>query len=351
MATTIKEIAQLAGVSIGTVDRALHNRGRIDPGVAQRIRKIAKELDYKPNSIAQGLSACSRRFRIAVVFHRKSLDVFFQDVLQGIEIGREEAAEASVEVDLFYGEAFSFESQLELLEKVEQEQYNALIIVPINHDRVKARINALCQAGIPVILLTNIVDRCDFLSFVGCDYTQSGQIAAGLLNMIHPEPGKLLYLSPPLKMLGHILRINGLKDQLCKSYPQIELSEICELTGSDIKDYEIAWHALKRNPDLDMIVCPGAGSNGHMKAIEEFFSTRHVKVISYDYSKDTDRYIRNRLITATLIQYPKQQGYFAVKTALGRLLDPKNFVAEKFQHLPTGIFFLENLDNLDSWYV
>ena len=88
-----------------------------------------------------------------------------------------------------------------------------------------------------------------------------------------------------------------------------------------------------------------------MKAIEEFFSTRHVKVISYDYSKDTDRYIRNRLITATLIQYPKQQGYFAVKTALGRLLDPKNFVAEKFQHLPTGIFFLENLDNLDSWYV
>lgn len=351
MATTIKEIAQLAGVSIGTVDRALHNRGRVDPEVAQRIRKIAKELDYKPNSIAQGLSARSRRFRIAAVFHRKHLDFFFHDVLQGIELCRAEASEASVEVDLFYSEDFSPESQLELLEKVEQEQYNALIVVPINHDAVKNRINHLSQAGIPVILLTNIIDGCDFLSFIGCNYTQSGQIAAGLLNMIHPTPGKLLYLSPSFQMLGHILRVNGLKEQLRKCYPQIELSEVCELAGSDIKDYKITQQALKRRPDIDLIVCPGAGSNGHIEAIEEFSAARQIKVISYDYSKNTDYYIRNKLITATLIQHPRQQGYLAVKTAVSRLLNPRNFSVQTFQYLPTGIFFLENLDNVDSWYV
>ena len=47
MAGTIKEIAERAGVSRGTVDRALNNRGRIKPEVAERILAIAKELDYQ----------------------------------------------------------------------------------------------------------------------------------------------------------------------------------------------------------------------------------------------------------------------------------------------------------------
>ena len=49
MAGTIKEIAERAGVSRGTVDRALNNRGRIKPEVAERIMAIAKELDYHSN--------------------------------------------------------------------------------------------------------------------------------------------------------------------------------------------------------------------------------------------------------------------------------------------------------------
>ena len=42
MGTTLKDIAAMAGVSAGTVDRALHNRGRVNPEVAERIKKIAK---------------------------------------------------------------------------------------------------------------------------------------------------------------------------------------------------------------------------------------------------------------------------------------------------------------------
>ncbi|MCZ9885409.1 helix-turn-helix domain-containing protein [Brachyspira hyodysenteriae] len=53
---TIREIAKLAGVSIGTVDRALNNRGRIDHDVEQKILDIAKSLNYKPDKIAKSLA-------------------------------------------------------------------------------------------------------------------------------------------------------------------------------------------------------------------------------------------------------------------------------------------------------
>ena len=53
MAVTIKRIAELAGVSTGTVDRALHDRGRVDPKVAKRVKQIAEELHYQPTSVAK----------------------------------------------------------------------------------------------------------------------------------------------------------------------------------------------------------------------------------------------------------------------------------------------------------
>ena len=46
--TSIK-IAEIAGVSRGTVDRALNNRGGVNEDVANRIRSIAKDLGYKTN--------------------------------------------------------------------------------------------------------------------------------------------------------------------------------------------------------------------------------------------------------------------------------------------------------------
>ena len=52
----IKDIAIRAGVSAGTVDRVLHNRGEVKSKTKELILKIAKELDYKPNVAAQKLS-------------------------------------------------------------------------------------------------------------------------------------------------------------------------------------------------------------------------------------------------------------------------------------------------------
>ena len=49
MRVTLNQIAEAAGVSRGTVDRALNHRGRINPEVAERILRIAKEMGYRRN--------------------------------------------------------------------------------------------------------------------------------------------------------------------------------------------------------------------------------------------------------------------------------------------------------------
>ena len=86
---TIKDIAQVAGVSRGTVDRVLHNRGHVDPAVAERIFNIAKDLSYRPNRAGQALANMGRKRRIGIVMPSLS-NPFFLDIKNGMEKSGEE---------------------------------------------------------------------------------------------------------------------------------------------------------------------------------------------------------------------------------------------------------------------
>ena len=69
MRATIKMIAEKAGVSIGTVDRVLHDRPYVKAEVKERVPKVMEELDYRPNHMASALatSGTTRRFASVTV--------------------------------------------------------------------------------------------------------------------------------------------------------------------------------------------------------------------------------------------------------------------------------------------
>ena len=54
-ARTIRDVARLAGVSIGTVSKALNASGRLSAETRARVLKVAKAIDYRPNDLAQSL--------------------------------------------------------------------------------------------------------------------------------------------------------------------------------------------------------------------------------------------------------------------------------------------------------
>ncbi|RMG94265.1 MAG: LacI family transcriptional regulator [Chloroflexi bacterium] len=83
MPVTIKDIAKIAGVSHTTVSRALRGHPGIAPETVARIKKIAAELGYIPNTVARGLK--TQRSGVVGVIVRRIVDPFFSEVLNGIE--------------------------------------------------------------------------------------------------------------------------------------------------------------------------------------------------------------------------------------------------------------------------
>ena len=61
---TMEQVAQAAGVSIGTVDRVLHNREGVSEKTREKVFKVINEIGYKPNIYA---SILSRRKEFTIV--------------------------------------------------------------------------------------------------------------------------------------------------------------------------------------------------------------------------------------------------------------------------------------------
>ena len=67
MAVTVKQIAELANVSRGTVDRVLNNRSGVSEATRQKVLKIAKELHYEPNFLAKALVSKKESLKIGII--------------------------------------------------------------------------------------------------------------------------------------------------------------------------------------------------------------------------------------------------------------------------------------------
>ncbi len=88
---TMKKIAEICGVSRGTVDRALNGRGRVNAETAQNILEVAKQLGYEPNPAGKALAARKNRPVIGVVIPSEG-NPLFDEGLHGMKVAVKEYA-------------------------------------------------------------------------------------------------------------------------------------------------------------------------------------------------------------------------------------------------------------------
>lgn len=169
---TIKEIAALAGVSRGTVDRVLNHRGDVNPQTEEKIMKIVRALDYKPNKAGIVLAAQKKNLKLGVVLLGIG-NPFFEDVLSGVHEKAEELAGYNCSV-LIRQTEYSLQQQLDAIEELLSEGINGLAISPYNDSAVREKINSLGSCGIPVVTLNTDIENSSRLAYVGSNFYRSG---------------------------------------------------------------------------------------------------------------------------------------------------------------------------------
>lgn len=315
----IKEIAAAAGISIGTVDRALHNRAGVNPKTRGRILKIAEKMGYRPNLAARTLKL-NRRLRIAAHLPRQ-IASFFDPLREGIE----EAAKTmhGVTVDLTIRTYPHLgEGDLKLLQEDLGKDFDGILITPGNPTRLDTAIRRFTERGTTVVCVASDAPRTNRLASISADAATSGSIAAELLGTALQAEGSVAIITGDLKTFDHGEKLRGFAATLATMAPHLTLMPAIESHDSPNEAYRAALALLrhKSGPPTGIYINT-ANSVPVLRAIDENGMWRHVKLITTDLFAELVPLIESGKILATLYQRPFTQGRLAFETLCRYLID------------------------------
>lgn len=310
---SIKDIAQALGISIGTVDRALHGRSDISLRTRARVLKKAEELGYRPNIAARSLKL-NRRLRIGVYFP-KEIASFFDSLRSGVQAAAAASTGVNVEVVIRTFPGLDH-GDLELLKADATEKLDGILVTPGNPDRIGPALREIARRGIPILCVASDAPRTERIASVTADAHASGAIAAELFSRTIHKAGQLATFAGDLTTLDHAEKLRGFAANLAVFAPHLSLLPAMESREKPTLAYRQAITLLSRKPHPLGIYISTANSIPILRALDEKRLFGDIQVITTDLFPELLPYIESGKVLATLYQRPFAQG----KTALELLL-------------------------------
>lgn len=336
--TTLKEIADLAGVSRGTVDRVLNHRGSVNPKTAEKVMNIVQALNYQPNRAGTALAAQKKKYKIGVIVFGRN-NPFFDEVMRGIHAKSDELKSYGI-TTIIRRVDFDVRAQLDAIDELVSEGINGLVLAPYNDRAICDKINALDELHIPVVTINTDIEGSRRMAYVGSDYFRGGCIAAGLFALTATTDVSLGVITGSDHVLCHTERIRGLQRTLSDTYPNIHVNCILENHDDEIESYTVTKQLLAEHPDTDALFFTAAGIYGGCKAISE--SGLRPRIITFDEVPTTLELIKKGTVLATISQQPYRQGYRSLDI-LSEYLTSGILPENELQYVDHSIIIRENL--------
>lgn len=318
---TIKEIADLCGVSRGTVDRVLNNRGNVKSEKKALILKVAKEMNYTPNPAGKALAARKLKPTVAIVMPSVGI-AFFDIILEAMKKSAASYAMYGMQVEWYLSKGYNVDEQYEQLMLL-KGKVNGIILMPINDERICQAIKALTDEGIFVVTINTDIENSTRNCYVGTDYFNGGCTAGALLQLLHPKPLNIGITLGSLQILGHKQRLDGFR-HILQSNSQAEIKGIVEDQDDEVISYEKNLAMLRAHPEINaLFAATSGGIYGACRAIMACNPQREMTVVVFDNLPTTVELMEQGIIQATIYQHPRRQGQIAMQVIFDYLVNGK----------------------------
>lgn len=318
MPVTIKDIAKAANVSRGTVDRALNNRDGVNSEVAARIKALAEDMGYKPNTIAKALATRANPIRIGVLLNSLG-NPFFDKVLSGIDFAYRSLSDFGISMEIRKVRGYDPEKQLHELDSFRKSGIDGLIITPVSDPKIRDALNEMVRCGIQVVCCNLDIADVNYQAYVGCDYYCSGQTAGEIIGLTSHEDANLAIITSSHALYTHEMRVKGCESVL-EQYPNINICDYIEAGDDDEVSYKEVKQLLQKGTKIDILYFVTGGTTGGLHAIYDLGMENRVKVYTFDQIPAVIEALKSGLITSTIDQQPFAQGELSVRTLFDAIM-------------------------------
>ena len=308
MRATIKMIAEQAGVSIGTVDRVLHNRPYVKAEVRERVLRVMEELDYRPNQMASALATSGTARRLAVV--QPEWDPYVGEAMdRGVARFREERRDYNLTVDIRSYKPGDTGACLKQMDQVVENGAQGIALCASDCGAVRAKLEDLKARRVPVVTFNSDIPGGARLCYVGEDAHRAGRIAGEIAaKFLRPgEPLLLVYAG--LDYAGHKARADGFLERLGELGFRREDCRIAATHNDYDETLEAVTAALEAEPDLRYVYMANLSVPACVEAIRRCGRTGRVHVLSHDSGPEIRRFLKEGLVDFTIDQNLVYQSY------------------------------------------
>ncbi len=178
---TIKDVARMAEVSIGTVDRVLHNRGEVSEKSKQRILDIIKEIGYKPNIYASML-ASNKHYHIFCVVPKMVEGEYWGLIRNGITRAAEDNKHHNISIHVLEFDQFDVQSFRTAATELLSSEAHGVVIAPIFREETLRLTRQLSEREIPYVYIDSKPENTGYMAYFGTPMYESGCLVAALLS-------------------------------------------------------------------------------------------------------------------------------------------------------------------------
>jgi len=341
----IKDIAELAGVSEGTVDRVIHKRGDVSAKSMEAVKKVLEEINYTPNLIARSL-ASKKQFHFICLFPEHKSGDYWQSVSIGIDLAAEEFVHYNVRVEKRYFNQFDIQSFISVYGEVLEIKPDAVFLPPIFRDETLKFTSELTQLQIPFSFIDSLIEETNFVTYYGQHSFQSGYIAAKLLLNSISENEKVLIIRT--KRNGAvsnqtIYRHNGfmqyVKDE--KLINKLELINIEFNDDNENSNLDVLRDVFTNHTNIKAAITFNSKVYRLAKYIE-VLKCKDVRIIGYDLLEQNVSCLKQGVISYLIAQRPDKQAYYTVRDMCKELIFKQE--VSKINYVPIDILMKENID-------
>ena len=340
---TIQMIADLAGVSRGTVDRVLNDRSYVRADVRERVMDAVRMTGYVSprESHQRQLSAANPPVKLGVLMPNWD-NQFLTEVTQGIRQAQTELAESGVQVVSRTCKTDLAQEAVELMDTLRGEGVAGLAVCALNDPSVERRVSQLVEEGIPCITFNSDLPGSRRTCFVGQDVRRAARVAAGLMRKCVTAEDTVLVAVGNLIFDGHRQRLDGFRQRLL----ECGFSEERLIVRETFNDYEttfrVVTEALEAYPDLRGVYMANHSVSACAAAIDAAGKTGAVHVICHDINDTVRQLLLAGQVDFTIPQNFVQQGYAPLmllrELARGKTMAEANRYADQID-----ILCMENL--------
>jgi LacI family transcriptional regulator len=343
--TTIRHIAKRAGVSIGTVDRVIHGRGKVAPRTEERIRSAIDALGYRPNVFARSLKL-SKRFRFGLVMPFPDEDGgYWKLPLLGIELAGNELATQNIEIVPLYFHKYHEAPFNTVVVRLDQNDLDGFLIAPVLTQYMPMLIEHLPQK-IPYVFFDSDLPGHTPLSVITQNAYQSGRLAAHLMEKMMSQFGKTAVIKIIPEDYHISARAAGFIDYMKSAIRDVLVSE-ADTEDNPERIHTLTSGLLDQYPELAGIFVTNALTCRVAEVLSQ--NERHPKpvLIGYDLIEPNAEWLEKGVIDFIISQRPETQGYQGIYQLYRRVV--LNEPVDLNISIPLDIITRENLSRQPSY--